>query len=176
MQSLVAHSAHPPRSIRSVHAQIITTPQGGLMVRYRVEGIEALILPPFAGRGREDGLWQTTCFELFASGPTDDYREYNFSPSRRWAAYRFSAYREGMRPFDPDALPEISVRTGDKMLVANVSLSGTELDGMDRVGLCAVIEEEGGYKSYWALAHGGDKPDFHDPACFAGELGTTARA
>ena len=39
------------------------------------------------------------------------------------------------------------------------------------MGLCAVIEEKDGTKSYWALAHPpGDKPDFHDPACFALEL------
>jgi len=30
-----------------------------------------------------------------------------------------------------------------------------------------VIEEEGGVKSYWSLAHAADAPDFHDPACFA---------
>jgi hypothetical protein len=29
-----------------------------------------------------------------------------------------------------------------------------------------VLEEQGGHKSYWALAHEGDAPDFHDPACF----------
>ena len=34
-----------------------------------------------------------------------------------------------------------------------------------------IIEEVGGAKSYWALGHGGDKPDFHDPACFTARLG-----
>jgi hypothetical protein len=33
------------------------------------------------------------------------------------------------------------------------------------------LEEQDGTKSYWALAHPpGDKPDFHDPACFAAHL------
>jgi hypothetical protein len=38
------------------------------------------------------------------------------------------------------------------------------------LGLSAVLEEQDGTKSHWALAHGGDKPDFHDPACFTASL------
>lgn len=38
------------------------------------------------------------------------------------------------------------------------------------VGISAVIEELDGTKSYWALAHPPGKPDFHHPACFAGQL------
>ena len=39
------------------------------------------------------------------------------------------------------------------------------------LGLSAVLEEKDGTKSYWALAHpNADKPDFHDPACFAAHL------
>ena len=39
------------------------------------------------------------------------------------------------------------------------------------LGLSAILEEQDGTKSYWALAHPpGDKPDFHDPACFAAHL------
>ena len=34
----------------------------------------------------------------------------------------------------------------------------------------AVLEEKDGTKSYWALAHPGGKPDFHDPGCFAAHL------
>ena len=29
------------------------------------------------------------------------------------------------------------------------------------IGLSAILEEEDGTKSYWALAHPPDKPDFH---------------
>jgi len=38
------------------------------------------------------------------------------------------------------------------------------------MGLSAVIEEEGGVKSYWAMTHASEKPDFHDAACFAAGL------
>jgi hypothetical protein len=39
------------------------------------------------------------------------------------------------------------------------------------LGLSAVLEEKDGTKSYWALVHpNADKPDFHDPGCFAAHL------
>jgi hypothetical protein len=39
------------------------------------------------------------------------------------------------------------------------------------LGLSAILEERDGTKSYWAIAHpDGEKPDFHDPACFAARL------
>ena len=33
-------------------------------------------------------------------------------------------------------------------------------------GLSAVIEDARGGLSYWALTHGANQPDFHDPATF----------
>jgi hypothetical protein len=39
-----------------------------------------------------------------------------------------------------------------------------------RLGLSAVIEEKGGSKSYWALAHPPGAPDFHHQEAFALEL------
>jgi len=45
-------------------------------------------------------------------------------------------------------------------------LLGGENAVFDRAGLTAVIEETGGVKSYWALAHASREPDFHDPATF----------
>jgi hypothetical protein len=39
-----------------------------------------------------------------------------------------------------------------------------------RVGLSAVIEETGGRKSYFALAHPSGKPDFHDSRGFVLEV------
>ncbi len=36
--------------------------------------------------------------------------------------------------------------------------------------LTAVLEEKDGAKSYWALAHAPDKPDFHHPDCFVAKL------
>jgi hypothetical protein len=38
------------------------------------------------------------------------------------------------------------------------------------IGLSAVIEEQDGRLSYWALRHPPGKPDFHYPEAFALEL------
>jgi hypothetical protein len=40
-----------------------------------------------------------------------------------------------------------------------------------KLALCAVIEEESGMLSYWALNHPPGKPDFHHPDSFALEIG-----
>jgi hypothetical protein len=55
---------------------------------------------------------------------------------------------------------------GDSVFVQTVFVDGGILFGAERAALAAVIEEEGGRPSYWALAHNGLKPDFHDPFGF----------
>ena len=126
---------------------------------------EQLVLPQLP-RGRADGLWRSTCCELFVETAAG-YREYNFSPSGAWAAYDFASYREGMRPGELEHAPEITGDdTGDSFILDAV----IDLEGDGRFGLSAVIEERSGTKSYWALAHPPDKPDFHHEACFAATL------
>jgi len=39
-----------------------------------------------------------------------------------------------------------------------------------RLALAAVVEDERGMLSYWALRHPAGKPDFHHPDAFALEL------
>jgi hypothetical protein len=45
-----------------------------------------------------------------------------------------------------------------------------EADARWELGLSAVLEEKDGTKTYWALEHPSDKPDFHHAACFATRL------
>ena len=169
---LAAHPAFPPRDVESVEARWdIVGPW--LRLRWRVEGAEDVLLPPFAGRQRCDGLWQATCFEMFVQ-PTGSasYAEFNFSPSENWAAYDFAGWREGMadRPLSHD--PVITPRAGRQLLIMDVALPLADLPPLPAaLSLTAVIEEQGGAKSYWAMAHAHpDRPDFHDPACFAATL------
>lgn len=150
-------------------------PDGRLMLRFRVDGAGNLMVPPFRGRGRGQDLWKTTCFELFLYDGGGRYREFNFSPSGQWAAYAFSGYRNLAGPFDPRQTPQIDHETGTSMFVQTVFIDRRELEGAERAALAAVIEEKGGRPSYWALAHAGLKPDFHDPACFRIPLVPTAR-
>jgi hypothetical protein len=121
--------------------------------------------------GRRDELWKTTCFEAFVQGEGETaYGEYNFAPSGDWAAYDFAGRREGMAEA-PLANPPY-VRLEDNFTWWSLGATfALEAGPRWALGLSAVIEEADGTKSYWALAHGGEKPDFHDPACFIARLG-----
>ena len=166
MHRLVAHPAHPPRKVRDVRVRWSVLPSGSLMLRWRVDGAEDVVMPPYAGSGRADELWRTTCFELFLSDSGGRYREFNFSPSGQWAAYEFSSYRHltgNYRLGDP---PFLEVQKGETIATATVRLPVDTLDGAHAAGFSVVIEEEGGHLSYWSVVHRREKPDFHDPACF----------
>ena len=49
-------------------------------------------------------------------------------------------------------------------------LSPMHLNARLSLGLSAVIEDDAGTLSYWALRHPPGKPDFHHPDAFALEL------
>ncbi len=158
-----------------IDAEILALNAGVLALRYEVVGaVGDLRLPRAASTARADGLWRSTCFEAFLrAGNGDAYCEFNFAPSTEWAAYRFSRYREGMRPLDVAAPRIETMAAGDRFeLRATLDLSARpeRSDAQWRLGLAAVIEETNGRLSYWALAHQQGKPDFHHPDCFALEL------
>ena len=169
---LSAHPANPARAVRGVEARVIGADEAWLRVRWRVEGAGNLVVPPFSGKGRADDLWRTTCFELFLRpGEGTDYCELNLSPSERWAAWDFASYRKGRsdRPFPRE--PECTMRLGTSFAIFDAALPRGGLPTREcAANFCAVIEEEGGVLSYWALAHPSEKPDFHDPTCFAATL------
>lgn len=145
---------------------------GGLTLDWRVTGAGSLRLPAKAAPARKDGLWRTTCFELFVRPRAGEvYVEFNFSPSTEWAAYRFDGYRQGMADADAGA-PEIVATTSGPVfaLSAAVDLGPLAETPSARLGLAAVLETKDGTKSYWALAHGGDKPDFHRADGFIARL------
>lgn len=169
---LAFHPEHPPLAVTRVEARVIGRDATWLRVRWRVEGSQALVAPPFAGKGRADELWQATCFEVFLKPEgMSAYVELNLSPSERWNAYDFEAYRWGMaeRPFPRE--PECTLRSGSSFAIFDAAVPvGGLPDSACAMGLAAVIEEQGGVKSYWALAHPDARPDFHAPACFAATL------
>ncbi len=147
-------------------------PDGRLWLRYHLEcELETLVLPDEIDRERADGLWQTTCFELFLRDPGEaGYLEFNFSPSYQWAAYRFRVYRAGMTEW-PILAPEIYCDMSDTHFALEVTLSLPEiLNAPVEASLSAVIHERGDIKSYWALKHPAGKPDFHHRDCFALKL------
>jgi hypothetical protein len=169
---LVPHPARPPLAVSAMEARVRRGEGPWLTLRWRIEGARRLVVPAFGGRGRADGLWRTTCFELFVqpAGATS-YVEFNLSPSEGWAAYEFDAPREGMRERAVPRDPVCTMRRGGQIAIFDAAIPMDALPaGSCTLGLTAVIEEEGGALSYWALAHGADQPDFHDPACFTATL------
>ncbi len=130
--------------------------------------------PPSATPQRRDGLWQTSCFEMFAA--TDaGYVEYNFAPSGDWAAYHFTGYRRGMALLDVPA-PQIELARGGHGLTLEATLTLPRDVAPDaRVGFSAIIADTAGNKAYWALRHPPGQPDFHHDDCFAARLGAPLR-
>ncbi|WP_404339532.1 DOMON-like domain-containing protein [Sphingomonas sp. MMS12-HWE2-04] len=174
---LVPHPDTPPAAISAVDVELIDTDGADLMLRYVVRDSDGLVVPAPQSPGRADGLWQTTCFELFLRGAGEGYFEFNFSPSGQWAAYAFDAYRAGMRELELGIDPHVEGERASGMFTLDADLDLSDLPPTAlHVNLSAVIEEADGTKSYWALAHPAGKPDFHDPACFILELPAAPRA
>lgn len=163
--------------VQSLSVDVIRPAADGLSLRYHLTAdLSALRLPDPHPALRVDGLWRHTCLEAFiASSGDHEYWEYNFSPSGAWAAYHFTAYREGMAPLMKGAPPEIQSQTHAESLVLDVKLDLSWLARSPaarslRLGLAAVIEDRAQVLSYWALKHPSAKPDFHHADGFVIEL------
>jgi len=170
---LEAHPAQPCAHLRRVTASIGVgrSPQV-LRICFRVEGdIARLRLPERGAAQRRDGLWQHTCFEAFLRPDASvSYHEFNFAPSGDWAAYRFGAPR-GDCTLPAMPAPSIRFDAGADHCTLAAELDVAAIPDLARAaalaaGLAAVIETTAGDLSYWALAHTGPRPDFHDPATF----------
>lgn len=149
--------------IRAVTAAVTATSEG-CHAEFRLEGeVARIVLPQPAAPARQDNLWQTTCFELFWQplGGTA-YREFNLSPSGRWAAYDFESFRTGMRDLPVQAIA-IGCAHDASGLVLTAAIAA-ELPDPAQVALNAVIEQADGHKQYWALAFPPGKPEFHSEA------------
>lgn len=167
LYSLRPHPDHPPLTVSGV-AVDVQRDGAALRLRYAVDGADRVVWPKPASPERGDELWRTTCFELFLRFDDDErYVEFNFSPSTRWAAYAFEAYRDGMAALARERPPMVE-RLGDGVVV-DCDLGGLP-HGELAMALTAVVEEEGGVKSFWSLAHPPGAPDFHHPACFVARL------
>jgi hypothetical protein len=152
-------------------------PGGTLAITYSIEGdIARLRLPAAKTPQFAERLWQHTCCECFvALEDAPGYHEFNFAPSGEWAAYAFKKYRDGAPLIDDALNPRIGVRKDAGKLEVDASISLGRLSAMhasarQSLALSAVIEDEDGMLSYWALKHPPGKPDFHHRDAFALEL------
>jgi hypothetical protein len=142
---------------------------GTLNIWFGVRAPPQRFVLPEGESHRAADLWQTTCFEAFLKVDGEEaYREWNFAPSGQWAAYDFNAYRDGRTNAE---VKEPYVRLEDNLTWWTLGATiGIEAGPKWRFGLSAILEEQDGTKSYWALAHADGEPDFHDPGCFAARL------
>ena len=180
---LSSNAESPDPVIHGIEAKVDASESAALAFAYTLIGdIHQLRIPVAAAPRRVDGLWRHTCFEAFIGADGDAaYYEFNFSPAGEWAVYSFRSYRDGEPVDDERFSPEIVVRreAGKIELDAVVHLDrlaairpGARL----RLGLSAVIEDNDGKLSYWALKHAADKPDFHHPDSFTLELALPERS
>lgn len=174
---LTIHPSTPNDAVRSLAVRVRAEKSDTLVFHYSLAADMSRVRVPTSGVGRlADGLWKHTCFEAFvAAADAPAYHEFNFSPSRDWAIYRFSAYREGMSRAEMGGAPEISVRRRDGGLELESAVRLRHLADLRdarhlRVAMAAVVEDDAGGLSYWGLRHAPGKPDFHDRNGFALEV------
>jgi hypothetical protein len=197
--SLQPHPDTPCPPLTGVEVELARTRPMKLALRYVLLGAaqDVRMGPP---SGSSDPLWMHTCFEAFLRvAGEEEYLEFNLAPTGDWTGWRFRRYREGMeaapglevsilgsdqrrRPMDKEQrarLKEAGFDTLERFepsfysLKAAVTLDPAMSLSLDRpwqLGLSAVIEENNGRISYWALAHPPGKADFHHPDCFRIEL------
>jgi hypothetical protein len=171
---LTCHPQAHSRAVQEIEVGASWTQDNALLFTYALKAdLTRLRIPPPRPPGKADRLWQHTCFEAFVSVKGKaEYYEFNFAPSGEWAAYSFQRYRDATPLEDDTFVPRITVRNATAQLDLDAIIRLDRLPMIEphawlRLGLSAVIEDQSGKLSYWALRHPPGKPDFHHPDCFA---------
>lgn len=174
---LTCHPETHGQAVRGIEAGVCWTQSEALALTYSLKGeLARLRIPPLRLQRRADRLWQHTCFEAFVSEKGKaPYHEFNFSPSGEWAAYAFRSYRDGLPLEDDELAPGIGVQITGNSLELNAIVRLNRLRTLQssmrlQLALSAVIEENDGMRSYWALKHPAGEPDFHHPDAFVLEI------
>jgi hypothetical protein len=164
MNSLVLHPECTTGPITSVTCDLVPT-SDGCRAEFRIHGdIAAIKVPEKAAAKREDFLWKTTCFEIFWQPDGGSwYREFNLSPSTKWACYDFDDFRENSRDAPVEVIIIACVQN-DNELVLRASITAKLLDPA-KVALNAIVEDLTGNIQFWALAFQDGKPEFHSEVC-----------
>jgi hypothetical protein len=158
--------------VQSLEVQVDRTPSQTLHLSYTLRAnLSRIRIPQTKPSRRADELWRHTCFEAFlraAAGTA--YHEVNVSPSSEWALYSFTAYRQGMAPFDVAQPLVIAVGRSAEQLTVEVQIDLKVMPPSRALALAAVLEDDSGSLSYWAVKHPGARPDFHHPDGFVLEI------
>ena len=173
-------TCHPETLSQAVHDMGVRVSwarhehESTLVFTYTLMGdCDRLRIPPSRPPAQVDGLWRHTCFEAFIAGQGESaYWEFNFSPSGEWARYHFSSYRNAAPTKEEEPAPTITAsrRKNRLEVAASIRLPRSLTTQPLHLALSAVIEEQSGVLSYWALQHPPSKPDFHQAEAFALEI------
>jgi hypothetical protein len=174
---LKAHPDTPPAIPFAVEVELSILGAGKLKLHYSVIGsLGELSFPKASAPERRGELWQHTCFEAFIRPESGkSYYEFNFSPSGEWAAYSFTGHRTGMASPPEMLAPGTETRFHHDRFELLTALELAPLQGLARasmwqIGISAILEQAGGERTFWALAHPPGDPDFHHSDCFALKL------
>jgi hypothetical protein len=174
--ALRCHPATPSRAVQAIEVGLRRCAGAALELRYVMAGdVAAVSLPAARHPQFADRLWEHTCFEAFLADAQGGYCELNFSPSTQWAIYRFSAYRNDMSRVEVTRPPQMRTQLAGGRYTMDVRIELSEVpalypDATWKAALSAVIEALDATRSYWALAHPCERPDFHHPDGFVLEL------
>lgn len=143
-----------------------------LSFQFKIEDLKSkLKLPDMKDSAkRVIGLWDNACFEAFWSYEgSPSYFEMNLSPNGNWNVFEFVNYRSPGFPNlkESRAWRLTSYKRSENSFAADFETevafeSGRSLD----FSLNAILVTKSGEKSFWALEHFGEKPDFHKRESF----------
>jgi hypothetical protein len=154
-----------------------------LSLTYQIEGeVNAILWPELvASPQRIQGLWEQTCLECFIAVPqSPNYWELNLSSNQNWNLFALDGYRSGLQesptfskfPFDCySAFDQVTLTAR-----FNLSLLIAPTDAIE-LSMTAVIQSISDQRcSYWAIAHAGQEPDFHQRDSFVLRFPGTAES
>ncbi len=141
-----------------------------LRIEYDLSGLNrpADLPAPSPNPARRLQLWRHTCFELLW-GPIHhpNYWELNASPAGHWNILALADYRRGMTE---ERRIAARIRTQRRphglCLSCTVPIAALEHLGSYRLAPAAIIRLADGQRTFWAMHHPGDAPDFHHPSSF----------
>ena len=141
-----------------------------LRIEYDLSGLNRPVdLPaPSPNPARRLQLWRHTCFELLW-GPIHhpNYWELNASPAGHWNILALADYRRGMTEERRIAARIRTQRRPQGLsLSCTVPVAALEPLGPYRLAPAAIIRLADGQRTFWAMHHPGDAPDFHHPSSF----------
>lgn len=160
-----------PQEQQPVLTGNVTIADGILRVEYGLSGLscQTLFPTPSASPARRLQLWRQTCFELFW-GPLQEpnYWELNAAPAGHWNILAFAGYRRGLTEE-----PRIGARVttchhpDGFSLRCTLPVASLGCPGPYRLAPAVIIclGDEG--RTFWAVRHPGETPDFHHPLSFA---------